>query len=48
MRSNRFAPQLATTHDVMALLGAVAIKVKGEMVGALGIGRAPGATNTEV
>jgi uncharacterized protein GlcG (DUF336 family) len=48
MKTSPFAPQLATTHNVMALPGALAFKVKGEMVGALGIGGAPGGDKDEV
>jgi uncharacterized protein GlcG (DUF336 family) len=47
-KTNPFAPQLATVHNVMALPGAVAFKVHGEMVGALGIGGAPGGDKDEV
>ena len=42
VRTNPFAPQLATVHNVMALPGAVAFKANGEIVGALGIYGAPG------
>jgi uncharacterized protein GlcG (DUF336 family) len=48
MKTSPFAPQLATVHNVMALPGAVAFKVNGEMVGALGIGGAPGGDKDEV
>ncbi|MGF7135964.1 uncharacterized protein GlcG (DUF336 family) [Paraburkholderia sp. EB58] len=47
-KTNPFAPGLATVHNVMALPGAVAFKVNGEMVGALGIGGAPGGDKDEV
>lgn len=47
-KTNPFAPQLATVHNVMALPGAVAFKANGEMVGALGIGGAPGGDKDEV
>ena len=48
MKSSPYAPQLATVHNVMALPGAVAFKAGGEMVGALGIGGAPGGDKDEV
>jgi hypothetical protein len=47
-KSNQFAPQLATIHNVMALPGGVAFTSRGEMVGALGIGGAPGGDKDEV
>jgi len=47
-KTSPFAPQLATVHNVMALPGAVAFRVNGEMVGALGIGGAPGSDEEEV
>jgi uncharacterized protein GlcG (DUF336 family) len=48
MKTSPYAPQLATVHNVMALPGAVAFIVKGEMVGALGVGGAPGGDKDEV
>lgn len=48
MKTSPYAPQLATVHNVMALPGAVALKVNGEMVGALGVGGAPGGDKDEV
>jgi uncharacterized protein GlcG (DUF336 family) len=48
VKTSPYAPQLATVHNVMALPGAVAFKVSGEMVGALGIGGAPGGDKDEV
>jgi uncharacterized protein GlcG (DUF336 family) len=48
MKTSPFAPQLSTVHNVMALPGAVAFKVNGEMVGALGVGGAPGGDKDEV
>jgi uncharacterized protein GlcG (DUF336 family) len=48
MKTSPYAPQLATVHNVMALPGAVAFKVNGEIVGALGIGGAPGGDKDEV
>jgi uncharacterized protein GlcG (DUF336 family) len=47
-KTSPFAPQLATVHNVMALPGAVAFMSRGEMVGALGIGGAPGGDKDEV
>ena len=47
-KTNPFAPQLATVQNVMALPGAVAITVKGEMVAALGVGGAPGGDKDEI
>ena len=48
MKTSPFAPQLATIHNVLALPGAVAFKARGEMVGALGVGGAPGGDKDEV
>ena len=48
VRTNPFAPQLATVHNVMALPGAVAFKANGEIVGALGICGAPGGDKDEI
>jgi uncharacterized protein GlcG (DUF336 family) len=47
-KTNPFAPQLATVHNVMALPGAVAFMSRGEMVAALGVGGAPGGDKDEV
>jgi uncharacterized protein GlcG (DUF336 family) len=47
-KSNPFAGQLATVHNVMALPGAVAFISNGEMIGALGVGGAPGGDKDEV
>jgi uncharacterized protein GlcG (DUF336 family) len=47
-KSNPFATQLATIHNVMALPGAVAFTSRGEMIGALGVGGAPGGDKDEV
>jgi uncharacterized protein GlcG (DUF336 family) len=43
-----YAPRLATVTHVMALPGAVAFKAKNEIVGALGVGGAPGGDKDEV
>ena len=48
VKTSPYAPQLATVHNVMALPGAVAFKAGNEMVGALGIGGAPGGDKDEV
>lgn len=48
MKTSPFAPQLATLNNVMALPGAVAFNAKGGMVGALGVGGAPGGDKDEV
>ena len=47
-KTNPYAPRLATVTNVMALPGAVAFKVKSVMVGALGVGGAPGGDKDEV
>jgi uncharacterized protein GlcG (DUF336 family) len=47
-KTNPYAPQLATVHNVMALPGAVAFMTRGDMVGALGVGGAPGGDKDEV
>ncbi|WP_081075363.1 GlcG/HbpS family heme-binding protein [Burkholderia anthina] len=47
-KTSPYAPQLATVHNVIALPGAVSFKVNGEMVGALGVGGAPGGDKDEV
>ena len=43
-----YAPRLATMRNVMALPGAVAFKSKNSIVGALGVGGAPGGDKDEV
>jgi uncharacterized protein GlcG (DUF336 family) len=48
VKSNPFAPRLSTMRNVMALPGAVAFKSKGVIVGALGVGGAPGGDKDEV
>jgi uncharacterized protein GlcG (DUF336 family) len=47
-KTNPYAPRLATVTNVMALPGAVAFKSKGVIVGALGVGGAPGGDKDEV
>jgi uncharacterized protein GlcG (DUF336 family) len=48
VKTNPYAPRLASVRNVMALPGAVAFKAHGAMVGALGIGGAPGGEKDEV
>ena len=47
-KTNPYAPRLAAVHNVMALPGAVAFKVNGAVVGALGVGGAPGGDKDEI
>ena len=47
-KTSPYAPRLATMHNVMALPGAVAFKSKNTIVGALGVGGAPGGDKDEV
>lgn len=47
-KTSPYAPRLATMHNVMALPGAVAFKSKNVIVGALGVGGAPGGDKDEV
>lgn len=48
MKTSPFAPRLSTMTNVMALPGAVALKSKKAIVGALGVGGAPGGDKDEV
>jgi uncharacterized protein GlcG (DUF336 family) len=48
VKTNPYAPRLATVTNVMALPGAVAFKSKNVIVGALGVGGAPGGDKDEV
>jgi uncharacterized protein GlcG (DUF336 family) len=48
MKTSPFAPRLSTMTNVMALPGAVALKSKSAIVGALGVGGAPGGDKDEV
>jgi uncharacterized protein GlcG (DUF336 family) len=48
VKTNPYAPRLATVRNVMALPGAVAFKSKDAIVGALGVGGAPGGDKDEV
>jgi uncharacterized protein GlcG (DUF336 family) len=47
-KTSPYAPRLAAMHNVMALPGAVAFKPKNAIVGALGVGGAPGGDKDEV
>jgi uncharacterized protein GlcG (DUF336 family) len=48
VKTSPYAPRLATVRNVMALPGAVAFKSNNEIVGALGVGGAPGGDKDEV
>jgi uncharacterized protein GlcG (DUF336 family) len=48
VKTNPYAPRLATVRNVMALPGAVAFKSKNAIVAALGVGGAPGGDKDEV
>jgi uncharacterized protein GlcG (DUF336 family) len=48
VKTNPYAPRLAKVRNVMALPGAVAFKSKNAIVGALGVGGAPGGDKDEV
>ena len=48
VKTSPYAPRLATMTNVMALPGAVALKSKNTIVGALGVGGAPGGDKDEV
>jgi uncharacterized protein GlcG (DUF336 family) len=48
VKTNPYAPRLATVTNVMALPGAVAFKAKKVTVAALGVGGAPGGDKDEV
>ena len=47
-KTNPYAPRLATVTNVMALPGPVAFKADNAIVGALGVGGAPGGDKDEV
>ena len=47
-KTSPYAPRLAEMHNVMALPGAVAFKSKNAIVGALGVGGAPGGDKDQV
>jgi uncharacterized protein GlcG (DUF336 family) len=48
VKTNPYAPRLATVTNVMALPGAVAFKSKKAIVAALGVGGAPGGDKDEI
>jgi uncharacterized protein GlcG (DUF336 family) len=48
VKTSPYAPRLARMRNVMALPGAVAFKSKNAIVGALGVGGAPGGDKDEV
>lgn len=48
LKGNPFAPSFLTVPNVILLPGAVAIKAKGEIVAAIGVGGAPGGDKDEV
>jgi uncharacterized protein GlcG (DUF336 family) len=48
VKTSPYAPRLATMRNIMALPGAVAFKSKNAIVGALGVGGAPGGDKDEV
>ncbi len=48
VKTNPYAPRLATMNNVMALPGAVAFKSRNAIVATLGVGGAPGADKDEV
>jgi len=48
VKTNPYAPRLATVRNVMALPGAVAFKARNAIVAALGVGGAPGGDKDEV
>jgi uncharacterized protein GlcG (DUF336 family) len=47
LKSNPSAPALASVPNIIVLPGAVALKAKGEIVAALGVGGAPGGEKDE-
>ena len=48
VKTNPYAPRLATVTNVMALPGAVAFKSNNAIVAALGVGGAPGGDKDEI
>lgn len=48
VKTSPFAPELDRLPNVMALPGAVAFKVNGQIVAALGVGGAPGGDKDEI
>jgi uncharacterized protein GlcG (DUF336 family) len=47
LKNNPAAPALASLPNVLPLAGAVAVKIKGEIVAAIGVGGAPGGDKDE-
>lgn len=48
LRSNPLAPSYATLPNIFLLPGAVAVRVKGEVIAAIGVGGAPGGDKDEI
>jgi uncharacterized protein GlcG (DUF336 family) len=48
LRTNPYASAYASLPDIFLLPGAVAVKIKGEIVAAIGVGGAPGGEKDEV
>ncbi len=48
LKTNPYAPAYASLPDIFLLPGAVAVKTKGEIVAAIGVGGAPGGEKDEV
>jgi uncharacterized protein GlcG (DUF336 family) len=47
LKANPSGPALVTLPDILVLPGAVAVKIKGEIVAAIGVGGAPGGEKDE-
>jgi uncharacterized protein GlcG (DUF336 family) len=48
LKTNPYAPAYASLPNIFLLPGAVAVKIRGEIVAAIGIGGAPGGSNDEI
>lgn len=48
LKTNPYAPAYASLPNIFLLPGAVAVKIKGEIVAAIGVGGAPGGSNDEI
>lgn len=48
LKGNPYAPAYASLPNIFLLPGAVAVKIKGEIVAAIGVGGAPGGRNDEI
>jgi uncharacterized protein GlcG (DUF336 family) len=48
LKTNPYAPAYASLPDIFLLPGAVAVKAKGEIVAAIGVGGAPGGEKDEI